>query len=496
MKQIFIDCSRLVTCIMILKNNVLDNLFFAYSSPERNIGNIYCGKVINMCDGLGCVFLDIGGRNAFLEYKPECYSFGPLRSDVTKTLAEGDLVLVRLSREAVKKKVEKVALDMTLAGRTLVLIDSRREVVFSSKLEKDEHILELAEVLEASRDKNVGFIIRTQAKNYPQDYILKESKELTEQYYQLINTFIKEKQSPGLLFAEEDLVKAKFRDIICKDDKVQAVWVNSQKCYDYLNSLAETELPNLQGQVKLYTDIKSMYSHFSLSEHIGSLLSNTVILKNGGNLIIEKTNALVAIDVNSAQFLCSNAETTAFETNKVAAKEIARQLRLRDLSGIIIVDFIDMKDAKNREKLIKLLEDYTAEDFSKVRILGITELGLCEITRERVRSGMERIATKVCPYCRGMGIVISDLLAAYTINTALRDIAAEIKPKEIGIHINENLLEYVREDKFFQEYFKACVLGIKIYLIGEENVRHDYYRFNLSLTEEEKKKAFLCTPKA
>ncbi len=495
MKKIFIDCSGLVTCIMILKNNSLDNLFFAYSNPERNIGNIYCAKVINVCDGLGCVFLDIDGRSAFMEYKPECYSFGPLRADVTKPLAKGDLVLVRLSREAVKKKVEKVAPDMTLAGRTLVLIDARREVVFSNKLEKDAHILELAEELEATRDENVGFIIRTQAKGYPIDYILKEAKELTEQCYQLINTFEKEKHSSGLLFTEEDLVKAKFRDIVCKDDKIQAVWVNSKKCYDYLNSLAEIELPNLQGQVKLYSGVKSMYSHFNLSEYVGSIISNTIILKNGGNLIIEKTNALVAIDVNSAQFLCSNAETTAFETNKAAAKEIARQLRLRDLSGIIIVDFIDMKSTKNREKLIKLLEEYTAEDFSKVKILGITELGLCEITRERIRSGMEQIATKICPYCQGMGVVPSDLQVTYSINSALRDIVAEVKPKEIGIHINEKLLEYVREDKFFQEYFKTCVLGINIYLVGEANVRHDYYRFNLSLTEEEKKKAFLCCPK-
>ncbi len=495
MKTIFIDYSRLVTSMMILENGVLDNLFFSFSSLERNIGNIYCAKVVNLCDGLGCVFLDIGGRAAFMEYKPESYNYGLLRTDIAKPLQVGDLVLVRLSKEAVQDKVEKVALDMTLAGRTLVLIDAKREILFSSKLEKDEHILALAQGLASEKDDNVGFIIRTQAKGYPIDYILNEAKELTRQYYEVISNFAAQK-TPRVLYFEEDLVKVKFRDIICKDDKIEAVWVNSKKYYNYLNDLQAVELPNLQGKVNLYQGVRTMYTNFNLGEHINTVAYNTVPLKNGGNLIIEKTKALVTIDVNSAHFICSNIEETAYETNKAAAEEIARQIRLRDLSGIIIVDFIDMKEAKSKEKLVELLEKYTADDFSTVKVLGITQLGLCEMTRERVRCGMERIATKSCPYCQGRGDVASDLLVAYIINCALCDLIDETNAKEIGIHINENLLAYVQEDKFFQDYFKTCVFGVNIYLIAEQNCRHDYYRFNLSLSLEEKKNAWLCCGKA
>ena len=495
MKKIFIDYSRIVTSIAILENNVLDNLFFAFSSLKGNIGNIYCAKVANLCDGLGCVFLDIGGRAAFMEYKPENYNFGSLRTDIARPLQVGDLVLVRLSKEAAQDKIEKVAPDMTLASRTLVLIDAKREVLFSSKLEKDEHILALSQELEQERDCNVGFIIRTQAKNYPIEYILQEAKELTRQYYELIAKFAQQNAS-GVIYFEEDLVKVKFRDIITKDDQIETVWVNSKEYYDYLIKLQTTELPNLQGKVKMYQNVRTMYTHFGLDEYVKTITQNTVPLANGGNLIIEKTNALVTIDVNSAHFICSNAEETAFETNKAAAKEIARQIRLRDLSGIIIVDFIDMKQTASRKKLVKLLEQYTANDFSAVKVLGITQLGLCEITRERKRCGMERIATKLCPYCKGRGDVASDLLVAYMINSALCDLIDETQAKEIGIHMSKDLIEYARGDKFFQDYFKTCVLGVKIYLMAEENCRHDYFHFNLALTPEEKKNAWLCCGKA
>jgi ribonuclease G len=491
MKRIFVDYSRFVTTIFILENDVLDNLFSASSNPDFNIGNIYCAKVLSVCEGLDCAFLDIDGKKVFMEHKADTFDFGPMRKDMRAPLKEGGLVLVRLTKEAVRQKGDRVAPDITLAGRTLVLTDSKREVAFSGKLERDKHICEVARRLGENKDENVGFILRTQAKGYSAEYILREAEALTKKYFELIRNFAC-RTSTGLLYAEDDLVAVKFRDIICKEDDIAEVLVNSERHYDYLNALCEEELPNLKGKVFLYEGIRTMYTRFNLSEQIKSITSDRVALKNGGNLIIEKTQSLITVDVNSAHCLHDDAEKTAFETNKAAAEELARQIRLRDLGGIIIADFIDMKEKQHITELIELLKKHTSRDYSAVKVKGLTRLGLCEITRERVRNNYENIAYQDCPYCDGRGEIQSDLLTAYFIKCGICELAYKTQAKEIGVYLHQRVLDFITGRDFFSEYFESCLKGIKIYLLPQADARQDYFRFDLVLGAEDKKNAVCC----
>ena len=440
----------------ITENDCVEHHFTHFSSI--NIGDIIRAKVINVKDCLECVFVDIGEeKKAFLEYNRhnQVSTYSKYRKDVNSKLKAGDSILVRIVKDAYGAKGVKVALDVAIAGRMIVLIDSRSEVLLSKKLKDGEKTQEIMSSLLKIKDENIGFIIRTQALDYSIEEIQKEAVQLTEKYLQLIKDY-NNSTKIETLYKEDDFILKKFRDIISKNDEISEIHVNSIIYYDYLMSLASQELPNIKGKVILFDKAKSMTGYFSLREKLKEISKKQVELANGGNLIIEETQAMVTIDVNSGHYQGnSSLAATAFDINKAAAKEIARQIRLRDLSGIIIVDFIDMRDEQNKEDLLLILREEAAKDYTPTRVIGLTSLGLCEITRER--KGSLCSFHKTCPCCAGRGTVENSVITLIRLREELLDLISENKVKEIGINLSKKLKDVKLDHTIFKEYFQGAI---------------------------------------
>lgn len=418
-KEIIVDVNPYQTRAVLLEQGEPSEIYIERRGSERLVGNIYKGRVQNVLPGMQAAFVDIGlDRNAYLfagdiQHDRQDFVFDGKEVHTNNTAVNikdivkiGQEIMVQIIKEPGGTKGARVTTNITLPGRTLVLMPSVNYIGVSRRIEDETERTRLRDAAQAVYGEfGVGAIVRTAAEG-------KSAEEIHEDFAFLARMWERIKQkcqrvsAPRLLHAEESLVFRTIRDLFTPDIKRLAI--NDREFFERIQLIANIISPTLKDRVELYEDIPDLFDLLGLENAINSALSHKVWMKNGGYIVIDQTEALTTIDVNTGKYVgTDNLQETITETNCEAAREIARQLRLRDISGIIIVDFIDMVEIADKERVLATLREEMAKDRTKSHVLGITQLGLVELTRKKSRQCISNTLQTACPYCGGTGKVLN-----------------------------------------------------------------------------------------
>ena len=422
-KEIFINIDSKSKRVAITKDNKLEEFYVEANKQDTILGNIYKGRVESIVPSLGAAFIDIGqGKNGFLylsEVASPLFEENIEKDFVTryetdnkkvenKKLKSGQEIWVQVTKEPFGTKGPRLTTHISLAGRYLVLMPFDKQIGVSRRIENKSERERLKGVLEKTAINNkMGFIIRTASAEKNKREILRDANQLIK-LWKNIKRFAHRKSIPVLIYREIDLILRTIRDYFTED--VDNLFIDSKiefnrMCRYARSLLSRTKLKRLH----LYKGEIPLFESKEIEKEIGKIYSAKVLLKSGAYIVIEKTEGLIVIDVNSGKFKSkSNSEQTSYLVNLEASKEIARQLRLRDYSGIIVMDFIDMTKEKHRKHVLETLNKALEYDRAKTEVLGISKLGLVEMTRERAGKPAESTYFKICPYCKGSGKVKND----------------------------------------------------------------------------------------
>ncbi len=436
--ELIIDARPKEITIALLQDKRLVELNKEKSNIKFSVGDIYLGKVKKIMPGLNAAFVDVGyEKDAFLHYLDLGPQFQSLQKylsisknrkarlpsldrfklekdidkhgKITNLLKAGQEIFVQIAKEPISSKGPRLTSEISLAGRNLVLIPFSDKVSVSTKIHSEEERNRLKRLVQSIKPKNYGVIVRTVAKDRKVALLDTELRSLVDRWESSFKE-IKTISAPSLVLGELNRTSTILRDLL--NSSFNNIYINDVSLYKEIKEYIGTIAPEKQKIVKHYSGKAPIFNHFEIDKQIKGLFGKTVSFKSGAYLIVEHTEALHVIDVNSgnrAQNLNSQ-ETNALEVNIAAAEEIARQLRLRDMGGIIVVDFIDMTAADNRKKVFEKMKEGMDKDRAKHNILPLSKFGLMQITRQRVRPEMEVQIMETCPSCGGSGEISPSIL--------------------------------------------------------------------------------------
>ena len=402
--------------VAMIKDGLLEGFHVETTSAEQKVGNIYKGIVEHIQPSLQACFVNFGeDKNGFLQISdihPEYFSrdSGTLKENETpsiqKVIKKGQELLVEVSKEMPGKKGAQLTTYVSLASRHLVLTPGRANTGVSRNIEDDKERLRLKKIMqEFGLPEGVGYIIRTAALNQNKRVLSRDLNRLLRMWKDIKKKALKA-PAKSLVHKEQDLCFRTLRDYFSSE--VTEVLVDDRETYSQVKEYMRIISPRHQRRVKIYKGKRPLFSHYEIEKQLETLYSRKVYLKSGGSIVIDLTEALISIDVNSGRGgRGKNIENTAFTTNLEAAVEIARQLRLRDIGGLVVIDFIDMKDRSNIREIEKVFKEEMKKDKAKVDISNISKFGLLELSRQRLRPSLESRSFQKCHYCRGRGIVQS-----------------------------------------------------------------------------------------
>ena len=412
-KQMLVRKSSHQTQIVVLEGPVLVEHYVASSERKSLVGNVYMGKVRNVLPGMEAAFVDFGeGKNGVLYAGDVNYSeFGLTGKSkrIENALKPGDAVLVQVVKDAMGHKGARLTNQISLAGRYLVLAPNEDVRGISRRLSDDER-RRLREIVGDLRPKGTGIIVRTAAEGATREDIKGDIDRLKE-VWDRIDVERKSANAPELIYEEPPLVIRVIREHFTRDFK-RLLIDDPQTHRQVLDYLEGTEA-DLVEKVKLYKDELALFERYHVEDQLRKALDRKVWLPSGGHLVIDRTEALTVIDVNTGRFVGStNLEETVFENNLESAEEIARQLRLRDIGGIIVIDFIDMEDPKSQDAVLLRLREHLAKDKTRTQVFEVSHLGLVEMTRKNVSAGLLESFSETCPHCEGRGVLLHEEAAA------------------------------------------------------------------------------------
>jgi ribonuclease G len=409
MNRILVHCEKERTNIALLEEGRLVGYFVESTSEQsERAGSIYLGRVENVLPGMQAAFIDIGQeKNAFLyidDLLPAHTDKQPEpKPQITDLLSPDQSLLVQVAKEAVGTKGARVTTHFSLPGRSLVYLPRADYVAISRKIEDHRERERLKTELEALRRKGEGAILRTVSAQERSDSLAQELIALRERWEDVL-ALAETKEAPSLLLSDLQMIPRMIRDLFTQD--VEAIVVDSRVKSEEIRGLLADMSPGMEKRVTFYSDRVPLFVRYGVDEDLLKACKKKVWLKSGAYLVIEQTEALTVIDVNTGKYTGSvDLEQTVFETNQEAARELARIIRLRDLSGIILVDFIDMETDEHRKAIEDELEVQFKRDRTKTLIVGWTRLGLLELTRKKVREPLDRVLFVECSQCQGRGIV-------------------------------------------------------------------------------------------
>lgn len=450
------------TRIALVEDGALVEFFIERPWMRDIVGSIYKGKVERVLPGMGAAFVNIGmGKNGFLPFK-----------DIDRKLNAGDEVIVQVAKEGKDLKGPRLTAKVSLAGHYLLLIPGSDKVGISRRISKPSERKRLKELLERSLPPGFGAVARTVAAGEDEELILRELSELLSLWGEIMERF-HSLPAPSLLHPEPPLIEKVLRDWFSRE--VEEI------CSDSLEALSKAERViskwgKDKSEVKfIYHDSKavSLFEAYGVEDELNSLLLRKVPLKCGGEIVIDRAEALTVIDVNTSSFVGGESfEKTALTANLEAAREIARQLRLRGIGGIIIVDFIDMKSEKSKETLIKELASELKKDKREVEICSFSPLGLLELTREREGPDLVERLGMSCPYCNGRGWVLSEDTLIMDIKRRLKKFIASNGARTIEIRVNPLLKAGL--DRVKGEWEK--VYGRRIDIVEDPSLSFDAFK--------------------
>ena len=472
--ELVINAASHETRIALIENGTIAELYIERSREKGIVGNIYKGRVIRVLPGMQAAFVDIGlEKAAFLyvadvfdaieEYEslldagskkeddPPAVQDGSDRSEfrplhpIEELLQEGQELLVQISKEPLGTKGARITSHISLPGRHLVYMPTVDHIGISRRIEDEGERERLREVVERLKKPGSGYIVRTVSEGKSEEDLIADMRYLTTLWEEI--SMRQEKAAvPSLLHSDLDVVQKVVRDIVT--EQVDKIIVDSQVDYDRIVNFISTFASNMKYTIELYDEEEPIFDHYGLEVEISRALGRKVWLKSGGYIIIEQTEALSAVDVNTGRFVGKhNLEDTILKTNLEAVKEIAYQLRLRNIGGIIIIDFIDMEKEVNREMVYGALEEALKADKSKTNILKISELGLVEMTRKRVRENISRMMCEPCSYCEGRGYIKSKITVCHEIFRELRREMLDIHGTKATVTVHPQVADLLYDEE-------------------------------------------------
>lgn len=417
MKEIIIDVGSTQTTVALLEDKELAELYVEKHEHQSIVGNIYKGRVENVLPGMQAAFVNIGiDKNVFLYVKdaiPNTY-FGEEEEgeyadkyrhvNINDLLKVGQEIVVQVVKEPISTKGARVTTHITLPGRFVVLMPTVEYTGISRRIEDEQERERLKELAAKYKPEDMGIIIRTAAEGCGDEEIKEDISFLTKLWAD-----IKEQQVSGpvprLVHKDINIVYRTVRDMFTND--IDSFVINNEEEYKKVIRVTEIISKDLVKRVEYFDKPYDIFEYYDIKSKIGKALSKKVWLKSGGYIVIDQTEALTVIDVNTGKFVGSiDLKDTVLKTNVEAAREIAKQLRLRDIGGIIIIDFIDMHEKQHEEVVLESLKNSLKKDRTKSNVLGITHLGLVEMTRKKVRQRVENVFMTDCPCCNGEGKVL------------------------------------------------------------------------------------------
>ncbi len=444
-KRVIIDIGLTEERVAILEEGRLVEIHIERIEDDKIVGNIYKGKVTNVLPGIEAAFIDIGiEKNAFLhidrnleiddDQKIEGIEISPSSSS-SKKIKVGQEIVVQVVKEAISPKGARVTTNISLPGRYLVLMPNNSNIGISHRVEEEKERERLKKILQQIKPKDAGLIARTAAWGKELEDLLPDLDFLIR-LWDKIKKRMKRAKAPILLHEDFTLTYRIIRDLFTEE--VEEILINSKTEYENIGKFLDNlSLTSLKGRVSLYTGEKPIFEEYGIEKEIQKALQKKIWLKCGGYLVLDQTEALTVIDVNTGKFVGKgDMRKTILKTNLQAAEEIARQLRLRDIGGIIIIDFIDMEEQEDIEKVVKKLEEGLKKDKTKTNIVQNTELGLVELTRKRVRRDLENMLRTSCPYCGGTGRVLSAETVANIVLRKLEELCKTSSAEAILLAVN------------------------------------------------------------
>lgn len=423
-KQIIVSVDSRELRVAILEDGRTAEYYTERQAEQTIVGNIYKGRVANVLPGMQAAFIDIGmDKNAFLYIDDALALRGDDRPSehkpkITELVREGQEIFVQVNKEAVGTKGARVTTALSLPGRYLVLMPNVSYLGISRRIENEAERERIRKLAEELRGDN-GCIIRTAAEGVDGELLAADFKYLSAQW-QRIHKHAKNVRTPGLVYRDLNLLSRAVRDFFSED--VEEFWIDDHNAFETVRELLAIITPQFADRVKLYRGRENLFAHHRIDQEIEKALKRKVWLKSGGYLVIDQTEALTAIDINTGKFIGSTSlEETVLKTNLEAARELVRQIRLRDLGGIIIIDFIDMRNEEHRQQVLAEFEAQLKKDRTRNHVLGLTQLGLIEMTRKKVRQSLDEFLQKPCSYCEGRGKVPSEETMAARVERDLAD---------------------------------------------------------------------------
>lgn len=427
-KEIYIHVTKEETKAAVLENRKLVEVYLDRSFQRRLAGNIYKGRVANVLPGMQAAFVNIGlERNAFL-YVEDARPNNRRSLSIQNTVHEGEEILVQVVKEPFGTKGARVTTHLTFPGRYVVFMPESKSVGVSRRIRSEKERDRLKEIAEEVCVPGCGVIVRTAAEGVVAEEL---EQDMQEQYrlWKMVQKKAVHKSAPAVIHREVELVSWVLRDLFGED--VDRLITNDQDTYEKILELVQASAPHFSSKVFL---ARSDIDEYELDQEIEKALRPKVWLKSGGYLVIDEAEALTVIDVNTGKYTGSkNFAETIFRTNMEAIQEIVRQIRLRNLGGIIVIDFIDMELQKHRSEVTRQLEEELKKDKTRTCVLGLTQLGLVELTRKKVRPSLSSLLQRSCPYCEGTGRVLSEESVSMQACQEIRFLADQEQDTAMGI---------------------------------------------------------------
>ncbi|OGU58808.1 MAG: ribonuclease G [Ignavibacteria bacterium RBG_13_36_8] len=516
-KEIIINSSASQNRVAITEDGNLVDFFVDHPEKSRMVGDIYFGRVARVLPGIRAAFINIGLKHdAFLHFSDIDEKLGafqemledsddedideldeenlegdaePVRNQVIEKekgipkLHKGQEILVQIIKEPVKDKGVRVSSSISLPGRFCVLLPYDYKIGISKKIVDFKERKRLRRIAREILPKNCGLIIRTAAKEQSEEalsgdlkYLVKTWKEIEEE--------LKDKKPPTLVYKDLSTTISVIRDLFTPD--ITAVFIDSKKLYREIKNYVQIMQPALVEKLHSYRDDEPIIEAFKIEQQIKTLTGRKVFLPSGGHIVIEHTEAMVVVDVNSGRYAAKkDQESNSLKTDLEASREVARQLRLRDIGGLIVVDFIDLEDEKNRKKIYDELKKEFKKDRAKTALLPMTDFGLMQITRQRVRENILQSMHEVCSYCLGTGLLTKKSNLIHEIEGWLKRYKLQGKYKVIVLKAHPMLISKLKEGKISTILKLQFRYLVRIKLSVDENMSPQTFQIFSAKTNEE-----------
>lgn len=504
--EIIIDAQAEEISIALLEDKSLVEYHNEPCKISFAVGNIYLGKVRKLMPGLNACFVDIGSeKEAFLHYldlglqfcsyekylkqvtsdRKKLYPIQkathqpdlPKEGNIQNVLKVGQEIMVQIVKEPINTKGPRVTGDLCFTGRYLVLIPFGDKVMVSSKIKRNEERSRLKQLVQSMKPTNFGVIVRTVAEGKRAAELDEELRTLLKRWEESIGKVHKATTSPQLVFAEQTRAVALLRDLF--NPTYDGIYVNAPDIFNQIHSYVSMIAPEKADIVKLYKGSVPIFDNFNVTKQLKSGFGRTVNYKRGAYLIIEHTEAMHVVDVNSGTRIKkeNGQEANALETNLGAADELARQLRLRDMGGIIVVDFIDMNLAEDRQLLYERMCENMKKDRARHNILPLSKFGLMQITRQRVRPAMDVAVEESCPTCHGTGKIKSSILFTDQLESKIDRLVNKIGIKRFSLHVHPYVAAFINQGVISLKRRWQMKYGLGVRIIPSQKLAFLQYEF-------------------